>query len=615
MAKKLDKLSKEEVKHLDGVVEGTLNYYIQNVFPWIYDIIKMKTWYTKDIECQIKKIDPEWDSSYYVYPILEPNNDSFVANSYEIDTIWRPVAIKATWANIVRDASDYLSWVESITNWKEVEDMMRTEATPIWTSYCRFWYKNTDNGKLPSAQHVSFFELFVEPGARDFYDARYKIYRKIQSENQIVEMYGDKLVTEKVIKKMKETQWDCFKSRDFNKIRELKFYESEIEAYIASVDQQVTPTELFTNALANQFMVIDKENGNHELIEVRDGGKCHVYINREYMFSYDDFSQTPFGCFVFEKQPGTYLGRGLGHKLMPSQLEANFLYNSLRRAIRQDVFPDTMTIPGALTDPVTGQSPVELSHKWGKNYNLNPSASFWGRAFEKIAYTAQDTMSLLMTRLNWVIQEAQMIAGTSSYTMGGQGKVERVAGGVAQKNSVFLARLQPMTASIKAMKARAFHMWLEIAKRIDKDLIFSISESGKETTIKDLAIDDILNKTYVWIDMETNKSIKRYENVQLGTTILSVLSPFAALEEAKPYMLQTLKQVLKDYAFEWDGEKMESTTNEWKENLQWILDQIKTLEANNQWVDTMWQNALLSGIMSNTPVDAGTSQQPLQMDF
>jgi len=33
-----------------------------------------------------------------------------------------------------------------------------------------------------------------------------------------------------------------------------------------------------------------------------------------------------------------------------------------------------------------------------------------------------------------------------------------------------------MTASIKSMKGRAFHMRLEIAKKIDKDLIYKISE-------------------------------------------------------------------------------------------------------------------------------------------
>lgn len=616
MAKLSEKLTKEQVEHLDIVIDDTLDYYIDHIFPGIYEIIKNKTGYTKDIESQLKKLDPDGDVTYYVYPILEPNIDSFVANSYEIDTIWRPVAIKNTDANIVKDTNDCLSWVESITNWKEIEDMMRAEATPIWTSYCRYWYINKYGSKIPYASHVPFFELFLEPGARDFYDSRYKIYRRIFSTNQIKEMYW-KLLDDKKIKKFEEKQWECFKTRDFNKIRELKFYEQSIENYIDTIDDDKTPIEMFTDALANQFCVIEWENGNNEVVEVRDGWKCHIYINRVYILSYEDFSQAPFGYFVFEKQPGTYLGRGLWHKLMPSQLEANFLYNSLRRWIRQNVFPDTMSISWAITDPITGQVPIELSYQGGKNYNVNTTSLFWAKPFEKIQYTDPEVIQLLRARLVEVTQEAQMMAGTSSYTLWGQGKVERVAWWVAQKNSVFLARLQPMTASIKSMKGRAFHMWLEIMKKVDKALIFKTSERWEQTTIWDLSIDDILTKTYVRVDTETNKSIKRYENITLGTTILWALSPFAGSQdpEIQKLMMSTLKAVVKDYVFEWNEEKMETEQNKSTNNLQDTLAQIKELEwtvSNNQ---TTSNNLDLWQVLSGIPVDSNTSPVPEPMEF
>jgi len=47
--------------------------------------------------------------------------------------------------------------------------------------------------------------LFVEPGARDFYEARYKIYRRIFSTNQIKDMYG-KLLLDKNIKSFEKKQ-------------------------------------------------------------------------------------------------------------------------------------------------------------------------------------------------------------------------------------------------------------------------------------------------------------------------------------------------------------------------------------------------------------------------
>ena len=248
---------------------------------------------------------------------------------------------------------------------------------------------------------------------------------------------------------------------------------------------------------------------------------------------------------------------------MPSQKDANFLYNSLRKAIRQDVFPDTMTIPWALVDPITAQTPTELSYKWWKNYTLNPSASFGWEAFKKITYADSNTIWLLRARLTEVIQEAQLIAGTSSYTLWWQGKIERVAWWVAQRNEVFLSRQKPMVSSIKKLKSHAFYIWLEIANKIDKDLLIKVSESWENTTIWDINVKDILTKTYAWVDTETNKSIRRYENIQLWTQILWVLSWMANVPDAQKYMLDILKKVTYDYAYDWiDQETWENKNNE-----------------------------------------------------
>lgn len=37
---------------------------------------------------------------------------------------------------------------------------------------------------------------------------------------------------------------------------------------------------------------------------------------------------------------GTYRGRGLGHKLMPLQKEANMLFSSVNNGIKMHLFPD-----------------------------------------------------------------------------------------------------------------------------------------------------------------------------------------------------------------------------------------------------------------------------------
>ena len=204
------------------------------------------------------------------------------------------------------------------------------------------------------------------------------------SDREVESVYSA-LLTDSMMTKIIKDRWNCFVDWDFNKIRDLKFYEEALRTEISNITaNEMSPVEVFTNALSKQFMVIDWENGNNEVIEVWDGWTCHVIINQEYRFSFEEYNDAPFWYMVFEKQSWTYLGRWLWHKLMPSQKDANFLYNSLRKAIRQDVFPDTMTIPWALVDPITSQPPTELSYKWWKNYTLNPSASFGWEAFKRL---------------------------------------------------------------------------------------------------------------------------------------------------------------------------------------------------------------------------------------
>jgi len=601
MAKQI-KLKKDEQDHLVTVIKGTLDYYIDYIFPWIYEIIKMKTGYTADIEAQLDKSDPDGDNTYYTYPIIEPNVDAFVSNSFDIDTMWRPVAIKSSkdGKKAVEDASDYLSWVEPMVDWKHIEDLMRSEATNVGTSYCKFWYKKKDGNKIPYADHVSFFELFATPWTRNFYRSRFKIYRRIQSDREIESIYSA-LLTDSNTKKIEKDRWECFVDWDFNKIWDLKFYERALSQSVNDiVADDLTPIQVFTKALSKQFMVIDWENWNNEVIEVWDGWICHVFINGTYRFSFEEYNDAPFWYIVFEEQSGTYLGRGLWHKLMPAQKDANFLYNSLRKAIRQDVFPDTMTISWALTDPVTWQTPSELSYKWGKNYILNTSASFGGEAFKKITYADYNTISLLRGRLTEVIWEAQLIAGTSSYTLWWQGKIERVAWGVAQRNDVFLSRQKPMVASIKQLKSQAFYIWLEIAGKIDKDLLIKTADDG-DTSIGDINIKDILTKTYAWVDTETNKSIRRYENINLWTQMLWVMGSLANVPDAQQYILDILKKVSNDYVYNGLDQDEKKELDTWIS--QEMLDQLKAQEQNVANNDMSGQNMDIGKVMSSIPMD------------
>lgn len=154
------------------------------------------------------------------------------------------------------------------------------------------------------------------------------------------------------------------------------------------------------------------------------------------------------------------------------------------------------------------------------------------------------------------------------------------------------------------MKGYAFTIWLEIAKKIDKNLIIKISENWEETTVKDIKVDDILNKTHVWVETETNKTIRRYENITLWTQVLWVLSPFANMPEAQKYMVAILKKVTKDYAYDvWeDFGEWEETQQQWPW-IEELMQQAQWLEAQMWWEDAMMKNNMLWEFISGIPVD------------
>ena len=82
------------------------------------------------------------------------------------------------------------------------------DAIMLGTGYGMFSLEKKKNTKTntPTLEHVSFFNMFYEPLAKDFYDSRYKVRRRIISTDQLYRSYNWFTRWSKTIDEFKELQ-------------------------------------------------------------------------------------------------------------------------------------------------------------------------------------------------------------------------------------------------------------------------------------------------------------------------------------------------------------------------------------------------------------------------
>jgi hypothetical protein len=100
---------------LRDVISGTIEYYIDFVFPEAFEIIKQKVLFSADVEYQIKKLTGETNLQHKIYPLIDPTHDTFVANLQDAETA--PVIIPRTEEAIAlkEQAVSFYDWAESVS--------------------------------------------------------------------------------------------------------------------------------------------------------------------------------------------------------------------------------------------------------------------------------------------------------------------------------------------------------------------------------------------------------------------------------------------------------------------------------------------------------------------
>lgn len=280
---------------LRTVLNRTINYYESYIFPEAYDIIKQKLLFAGDRMALLIKAGIS-DRSNLVYPLISAVHDTFCSNLYDTETKSTAIARDEEDIDKTQDAQDFFDRAYSVTNAEDVKELIRNEASLLGTSYGMAGfesyekkYKWVDSDSIneetrsvirPTLEHVSFFDMFYEPGANNFYKARWKARRKLTPYKQMIEELGSLIDFNDETKHQILNSQDYISQRDYKRIWDIKMYEKDYTK--SAMKFYATAT---ANSGSNEFIydnfyqVVFKDNEICEVIEYREDDKLIILIN------------------------------------------------------------------------------------------------------------------------------------------------------------------------------------------------------------------------------------------------------------------------------------------------------------------------------------------------
>lgn len=605
-------------RRIYAVAWNTIKYYIDNIFPEAYEIIKQKVLFSGDIEYKIKKLTWESNLTHKIYPLIDSTHETFVSSL--LDTELSPVVIeRVPWAEeLKKEAQHFYDWSESMSKIGDTEELIQREGSLLWTSYAIFGSKENlvyNNPKVwkpvdewdwevtefPNADHVSFFELFCEPWCSDFDKSRYKIRRRLMTLNQMKEeyVYIDFEQTKETIQDwdvelsdfIERTAWHCLYTRDFNRIRQIKDYEYQ---YRKNLVEKNLDWNLFDVGLyEDMFKMVIDEWGIHEVIEYWSWESLIVMVNGYVIYDGDNpyGNVDPFACVVYEEIPGSYRWRGIWQKLMPLQTEANMLFSAVNNGIKMHLFPDYAITKWSLKD--TNWTDIsQLKRIWWKVYEIPQGNTLTSEPFKAIHFVEKDVLSLANRRLLEIKAEAMEIIGTNSYTQWWQGKIERSASAVSQRVAATRSRLNGIVKSLNRFRQKSFYVRLYIASIYFPDeLMVRLIDSDNNASFLKISPSEILNKFEILIDRETAVSIRRSEAVSNTIQTLNALTPYMVDQNWLPTLdiRDTIDKMLKESML-WDVKILnEEWIKEWIDLKMNIEKYMAEKGVPQGWMAQGWQ--------------------------
>lgn len=523
-----------------------VKYFRDNVFPIAFDIVKQKKLYNADIRMALDRAWLRYKSAE-IYPLILPIHDTYCSNLHDSNLVPRVIPVTNDDIEMADIGEKYLNRALDVSDKGNLEKVWN-EAALLWDSYCTPWYdikeqtvvdENGNREKynilIPKLYPVSRFELFYTIGARTFESAPEKIRRRFVSYSSLPDVYWP--IWDEIEDKINNTPWleqailfspTYISKADFTKIYDIDRLSYDlIQGIVSEKGEQVWV------AYENAFNVL-LSNGFGEVIELYTQGKMILFFNGYKLYDwvspfYYEYNQElsqewPFIGIYYEDTIGTR-PMGIGQKLMPHQRKCNQLWNTISDGMYQNLNPMYWIVRGAMVGQ-DGNAPSMITYEEGKCFNVEPwYANGWVSALN---FIDPNVLSLSMSYLNSIKDDAYTIIGVNSYTVGWQGKIERTWVAVNQRVEATRSRLAPIIKSIGRAYSKLFYHWINLGIKngIENTLIRLGDNDDKDFSFTKIDLVKLNKDFNIVCSAESQEEALRASKSEGIIRVLNSLTPF-----------------------------------------------------------------------------------------
>lgn len=540
----------EEEMELTSVVEEIVDYYIANYYQSRFNIIKAKYLFDWDERRMVSDTfnDDAWNLSCHRHWLIDSIHETFTKEVLNQNFTPKMIPLHPCKKDYTDDAQDAYDWMYHRSRFETtVAERAFSEAILIWDSYVFFGKEKFGWYEIPTAEHISFFEMFLEPMATSFETSRYKIVRKIMDVVDIIKKYeyvtnrdDEWAFVEWMLNReaISETIWAALYQSDFSKIRDINTWEMQYsracENYCNWVDgwdrSQLFQDWFSTGQCYEDLFWLNEDNTLCEVIEfwekTSEWHKVRIMVNW-YILPTNEivFEQDPFGNIYYEESIGSPVHRGMGHKLMPRQREADLQLFIINNGMKMHAFPDWMS-DSWLVDANEKLVTTLNWTWWGKVFKSKKSNIQGKQPFQPISYIDKDVLTLARGRLSEIEAAALRDVWLNNYMMGSDGRIERVRALWEQKIEQSRARLKTVKKSISTTLNKSYYIWLDILDwKFSKKLLERIDDDN-QPYMADLNIKDIIN----WFEVLVSSEWFREESLKdLWQNILNTVNGMSDL--------------------------------------------------------------------------------------
>ena len=598
----------EEEREIWWKLLRIFEHFRDNIFPQKFDEIKMDLLYSKEYERDLKRAWVEHKSAK-IYPLIQMVQDTFISSFYDTNLQPKVFPIDQVDPKVLDNATRFFQWWIQASEADDTMEEVRNEGTLIWASYWIPWYQTSSitdsewNKKavfVPMVYPVSFFEIFYTIWATDFYKAPEKFRRRFIPYDRLKYVYQPMWDWKRGMWKKLAEKMDAIlnNGRPLSKADFTKIY--DIEAYSNKYLSELWDWYATWSTYDNTFNVLDTSN-YCEVVELYIKDKLMIFVNGYVV--YDDVSpfyywedwftwqDWPFLELTFEKKKWSQ-PNGIAHKIMGIQKQCNALYNSIWDAIYRELNPMYATVKWSIEDPSAWWTPTTITYQEGKVYQVSQSFAQMN-PLNTMNFLNYNFLSLAMSHLESLKQDAFNIVWLNSYVLWGEWKVERSRYGAEQKVNSSKARLAGITKSIGRFYSKLFYHWLWLAKTAWVDVAY-IQNDEWEFLID---LNQFDKKMWIVCSAENNIEEANASKLQWQLTIMQNVAPFMtnAIDGLPDMDMQSfLDSVSKNAWLEWIHKYTEDEKKAFIDEEYRIKDYIqqKELELQQKAQESQPQQAM-----------------------